>query len=112
MARLSGRQKLYSVRLRKTKMENQKQQGPAPTVLIECDNCKLPFEGIAPLAEVINSRLISSVMLLHPEREVCPRCGTSYEFKLAGVSGYQYKYVPAQTPNPARIITPPSKLII
>jgi hypothetical protein len=87
---------------------------PSSLTQVKCQNpeCNKDFEVIMPMPEISNNRFSSSLILIHMMTEQCPFCGVSYEFRLLGIDGYKFKFVPVQRQEDVKIVTPPASKII
>lgn len=86
---------------------------PTPLQEVICQNttCNKTFEVIMPMPELINGKYTSMLLLTHLQPEQCPFCGIGYEFKLLGIDGYKFKFVPMPSANGEMKGVMPSSII-
>ena len=87
-----------------------KPEQPAPNVnmqKLKC-TCGHEFETKTPVAEVINSALVSQIIWVHPEDAVCPACGNPHRMICGGATQVIILWKPVEVPQKRLIVQPPA----
>jgi len=77
---------------------------------LKCVDCGTEFLIEQPLFQIINEKLVSMLIFVHPYQAACPKCGTAYRFELAGLKGAVMGWKKLEAADQPAIVAPPSTL--
>jgi hypothetical protein len=78
-----------------------------------CTTCGKELVIPQPPHEIINTELVSMVVMPHPERVTCPNCFQPYLFYITKLRGVEYGWKAIKrSEDELNIITPPKRIIM
>lgn len=79
---------------------------------VQCLKCAKVFTVLPVVPEVVNELRFSMIIWPHERTQSCPHCGQHYAMQIQALKGIVSAWIPVQTPNTGRVITPPSGLVV